>query len=664
MRPQRRSMGSVGFSWESLLHTDAPRGCSLKAGLFTTYDRADERLLAEHLLPLFLKLNHEPDGEGTERQHFLLELDRRLKQLHGHLVVVSSPVREDPADSEEGKSDAYGWIWRTVHHLTVGSRRKAIQHAKLWLIHWSAADVDGAEYLELVVSSANLTLTAFKGQLQAAWRTCIKLQLQRSEARLARWGVLPHFLRELAVSAGEETWLSPFIELLARAECPEGVRFVASVPGTHSHQVLRRTPWGAAGLREIAPAGRGTVSVSILSPFIGSWNADALSRWCTPFEGSPVRLELVWIDENHPWARAERWLLPKATLKTLTSMGATLLHLRHKPDDYEGTDLFHENHRPTDDRWSHAKVYSFKRGSSRRLLVTSANFSTAAWGREGGSGELTIENFELGVCIEQAAWPFEELEPFDDVKQAATISQLPNRGTTLITWARARWNGRIVDVDCRCEANGELRGEIGSNSERIPIINWMIGVDGHLRSAQVQWTDTKQAPLWVELTCEQETMRVAIFDDRPPTEREDTTPPEVDENIIQTIRDELLFEQYGGHIAVDIEDGKLTEESEEATGEEPREGGAGRSDSYAIPAFVFARQHFRVIDNWVDRVRCAAKRGTAEFERHVLRRDGALLIEAFKRQEERGAKKDPSGGIGARLAAEELSLRLKHFPEA
>lgn len=41
------------FDWESLLRTDAPAGSVLKAALFTTYDRADERLLAEHLLPCF-----------------------------------------------------------------------------------------------------------------------------------------------------------------------------------------------------------------------------------------------------------------------------------------------------------------------------------------------------------------------------------------------------------------------------------------------------------------------------------------------------------------------------------------------------------------------------------------------------------------------------------
>ncbi len=317
-------MSSSEFGWQSLLHTDAPPGCPLKAALFTTYDRADEPLLAEHLLPLLLKLGHEPDSEGAERLYFLLELDQRLKRLHDHIFVVSSTAREEPADTEEGESGTYGWIWRSIRHLTVGSKGRAVQHAKLWLLHWGAADADGAEYLEVVVSSANLTRAAFRGQLQAAWSVCIELHPQRSNARLDSWGILPDFLRELAASAGDDRHLASFIELLARGDCPQGVSFVASVPGTHSRQVLRRTPWGAAGLRELAPSGRGTVSIAILAPFVGAWDADALTRWCASFEGSPDRLTLVWIDQYHLWARTGKWVLPEATLATLNAQDAAL----------------------------------------------------------------------------------------------------------------------------------------------------------------------------------------------------------------------------------------------------------------------------------------------------------------------------------------------------
>src|SRR5208282_5407276 len=154
-------MNSIEFGWKSLLRTDAPDGCALKAALFTTYDKPDERLFAEHILPLFLKLNREPDGEGAERQYFLIELDRRLKQLHNKIVVVSSMARDETANSEDPETGTYGWIWHSIRYLTVGRTIRAVQHAKLWMLHWGIAGENGDEYLELVVSSANLTRSAF-----------------------------------------------------------------------------------------------------------------------------------------------------------------------------------------------------------------------------------------------------------------------------------------------------------------------------------------------------------------------------------------------------------------------------------------------------------------------------------------------------------------------
>jgi hypothetical protein len=669
-------MSNVAFDWESLLNTDAPKGCSLKSALFTTYDCPDERLLVEHLLPFFLNLSREPESEGVERQYFLLELDQRLKQLHERIVIVSSAAGEDPGESDEAESNMYPWIWWSIRHLTVGRRQKAVQHAKLWLLHWGVGDEDGTEYLEIVVSSANLTLAAFKGQLQAAWRACIQLRPQRSEARLRRWGPVPEFLRQLAMSAGDDARLDPFVELLSRADCPEGVTFVASVPGIHSRKALRSTPWGAAGLREIVLPARGKVGVSILSPFIGSWNADTLNRWCAAFEGSPDRLQLVWIDENHPWADAKRWLLPKPALKSLTQSGATILHLRYDPADRENTSLFHKEHRPEDDRWSHAKVYWIGRDNSRRILVTSANFSTAAWGRETRNGDLIIENFELGVCVDHGTWPFEDLEVFDDESVVATVTKLPSRGAALIAWAHATWNGKNVHVECRCKEDRELRGKIKRKGGGTPITKWGLGTQG-FRSARLPWTDTARPPLFVQLKCDIETMNVAIFDERSPRDREGTIPPGV-EDIGQAMRDELLFEQYGGRVAADdnstieIQDpdgipsvGSETESSStDAVLEgEPGESGAGRSDSYAVPAFVSAQRHLRVVDQWADQVMRAVKYRTGEFDRQALRRDGELLVEAFQRQADRDGQKGPSWAIGARLAGEELTLRLKYLPE-
>jgi len=662
-------MSNTEFGWEPLLHTDSPTGCPLKAALFTTYDRAEERLLAEHLLPLFLKLSREPDGEGAERQFFLLELDRRLKQLHDKIVVISSTVREEPGETDEGETGTYGWIWRSIRHLTVGSRRNAVQHAKLWLLHWGAADGKGVEYLEIVVSSANLTLAAFKGQVQSAWRACVELRPEGSKARLREWGVLPDFLRELADSAGDASRAAPFLEALRRAECPGGLSFVASVPGTHTWQALRLTPWGAAGLRRITPPGRGRVCVSILSPYVGSWKEDALRRWCSAFDGSPDRVKLVWIDKHHPWAVAGRWLLPIATLKTLTKAGATILHLRREPNDPEESDTFHEDHQQADDRWSHAKVYAFRRGTSRRVLVTSANFSSAAWGSETREGPLRIENFELGVCLDGGAWPlFESLSEFENMKDAATVLETANRAAQAIAWAQAVWNGRSVAIKCRCEADQTLHGDIRAGPRKRLISAWKVEPDRRRRSAMVPWADAKFPPSVARLTCGDSTVNIPIFDARPALARENTVPPEVDESAAETMRDELLFEQYGGHIPADLdieqpiertkEQGSAAGEPSDGDGNSPQ--GAGKRDSFDVRAIVLARHHLRVVDNWADQVRCLATSGAAEFERQVLRRDGEMLARAFQRQAERDGKKD---GIGANLAAEELALRLRNFPE-
>ena len=50
----------------------------MAAALLTTYDRADERLLVEHLLPGLLGIDRDPVGEGAEREFFVVELNDKL----------------------------------------------------------------------------------------------------------------------------------------------------------------------------------------------------------------------------------------------------------------------------------------------------------------------------------------------------------------------------------------------------------------------------------------------------------------------------------------------------------------------------------------------------------------------------------------------------------
>ena len=95
-------------------------------------------------------------------------------------------------------------------------------------------------------------------------------------------------------------------------------------------------------------------------------------------------------------------------------------------------------------------------------------------------------------------------------------------------------------------------------------------------------------PALAQLTCEAEVVDVPIFDERPPEDREHTLPPEVDEDAAQTLRDELLFEQYGGTVA-DEEAGGETDEDKDDSGEESKEppepeaaGSAGEDPAGAV----------------------------------------------------------------------------------
>jgi len=639
-----RSLG-----WTPLLQSDAPAACSLVAALFTSYDRADERLLVESLLPELLKLNHEPDGDAAERSYFLLELDDRLKGLHDRIVVVSSTLRESSNDEETPAPDGiYGWIWRSIRHLTVGKTSKAVQHAKLWLLHW--VHPDGSQYLEMVVSSANLTGSAFRQQIQAAWRVCLPLELEGSKSKLSNWKVLPDFMRALAASTGDATHIERFIALLASADCPPGISFVASVPGKHA----QGAQWGAAGLRNIIPAGRGGVSAAVLSPFVGAWTQDTLQQWCAHFDGQPDRISLVWIDQHHPWVA--RWLLPVATLKHLIKSGSSLLHLHLVLNNDKLSDHFHDEHRTGDDRWSHAKVYAFKRGNSRRLLLTSANFSQTAWGKQASNGEITIENFELGVCIEQADWPFEGLKKFENHQDIATSNNPLRRSTRLISWAQATWDGKKILIECKSQC--AVTGQVISRNEPSTIKPWTNGVDG-LYAAEVRWPDSAPQPQSVLLQCESEALDVLVFDTRSLAQRETSFPDEVSASDVQAIRDKLLFERYGGKALTDAESDAASV-TEDETPDLPggANGSPGQADSYAVDAFVVARQHLQIVDNWANQIR-AAKAGSSEFVLEVLQRDGQLLIAAFKRQTALAG----NDATGARLAAEELGLWLKHGAE-
>lgn len=283
-----------------------------------------------------------------------------------------------------------------------------------------------------------------------------------------------------------------------------------------------------------------------------------------------------------------------------------------------------------------------------------SQFQQGRLGRKKQNGELIIENFELGVCIEQADWPFEHLLEFDDVNNAAISTDKMQRSSRFITWAQATWDGKVILVECKSER--DVDGQIISRNEPLAITQWKMSAGG-LRTAQIPWNDEMKQPVSVLLRCESEELNVVVFDARGLAERENSFPDEVDESEVQALRDKLLFEQYGGKAVTDAEsDSGAIEEGENSNLEGSVESQSGQNDSYAVEAFVIARRHLQVVDNWACQAR-QAKLVAGKSNWETLYRDGRLLMGAFNRQ----AALHRNDETGARLAAEELALRLKYF---
>jgi hypothetical protein len=168
----------------------------------------------------------------------------------------------------------------------------------------------------------------------------------------------------------------------------------------------------------------------------------------------------------------------------------------------------------------------------------------------------------------------------------------------------------------------------------------------------------------VEVECRTESLRIPVFDRRSRGDRANTFPSEVDQDLLQRILDELLFEQYGGRLDPEVlEDERPEGKQEDGLGDSEDQSSAIRRDSYAVPSITRAREHWRVVDCWAARLDALSKSGKRDFEWDALCRDGGSLAEAFRRQGERERKNAPAAAIGANLATEEMALRLKLHEE-
>lgn len=590
-------------NWKDVLPSQPPRGRLYEAWM-TTFEQPEADLLIEYLLPSLLGANYSLSQELPERSLFFGELDTTLETLRGRLTVISSPPRGAREDSQ------YPWLWRYVSHFNVGSEARAVQHAKLWAFHWKLGD---EEMLELHVSSTNLTSSAFKDQLQAGWQVTLALRERASQSTRRTWGELVPFLEALGASAGAvaASRLQRLVTLLGRAECPANVVFIASVPGQKS---------AARQLAKFEPS-----EIHVLTPTIGEWNERTLAAWSADVGVVPKKIHLKWISEAHPWAATSGWALSKAASENLQSSGVQLECL---PKEVQ----FTEQHRDGDLRWSHAKLYLLtSRRRRRRLLITSANWSAAAW----GAGRTAPRNFELGVVFESEWTELEALgEPFappttvpfcrDCIEDEEHVSTL--------AWAEASWDGRRIALRARSTDSVAVSVAVtfaGSTEERILLVNG---------EASMPWSDAVRTPLAARFTQGAAVLEVDVLDLRPPSLFAMTPLPEVDPAVEKALREAFLLQRYGGPV--------VGPESIPGLGGDRRPaGGCTPVTDYAVQAWVEARAAFSVVDKW----RAALDEAAAEApRREQVRMDGEELRALFARR----------AGPGALLVVEELSWRL------
>ena len=577
----------------------------------TSFERPDSGLLVEHLLPSLLGMRHSLSQENQDRNMFFVELGKMLESHHGRLTVIYSPTHTNREESQ------YPWLWRYVSHFTVGAQSHAVQHAKLWAFHWW---INHEDYLELNVSSTNLTTSAFKSQVQAGWQVLLMIDKSGSSPKKIQqtWGKLIPFLKSLGASAGKvaEKRIARLVALLGRVKCPADVTFVASIPGQKS---------AAHQLRKLEPS-----EIHLLTPTIGEWTDKRLSEWSRDVGINTSQIHLKWITEEHPWSASNGWTMSTTASQALTTKQVQLDCL---PNDSR----FTNEHQDGDNRWSHAKLYLIrgKRKKERRLLITSANWSPSAW----GAGGLKPHNFELGVIIETDWADLETIgKPFGKgINPFCFEKERCKPDTFMLQWSEASWDGKQISLYTR---------STDPDTQITAIVNFTGGKEKTIHLAKgratIPWKDPKHTPLTARFKQGAEAMEVDVLDLRPPSEFAKTPPPEVDPSVAAALREAFLLQRYGGRVVVG---GKTKPPGTKPPGTRPPGVSAPAAD-YSVQAWIEARDAFKVIDKWRNAL-AEARTDPDFFER--VRLDGEELRSIYSRRE----------GPAAELAVEELGWRIK-----
>lgn len=651
-------------SWLEPLETDlaAERG-ELRAALLTTFDPPEPALLIEDLLPTWLGMDRELVDSGPDRATFLMDLQSRLKRLRGRIAIFCSSRPEE---------DSGHWLWRDVRRFPVGSARRAVQHAKLWLFHREpGGDLDTGS-LEIVVGSTNLTRSALRDQVQAGWRAILPLG-KASASNRESWGPLPAFLRALGLQScelGSEVTRYWTESVLPRVRAPD-VSFVASVPGRHGTATLRnrRTAWGLAGLRAMRPVSPRR-EIDIVAPTVGAFDRTMLKEWADDAGSCLGGLRLAWIAKDgpgelpHPWV-GRGWVMPAATRKALSDGRVSL---REFP---RALDACHRDASPEDSRWMHGKLYWVRDGRKLRLLVTSANWSQAAWGRR-ARGHVVIENFELGVAFETGWRPQERWDTLVPGQLYTTVP-IADRREPNLAWAMASWNGTAVRVELRLASRAAslavARVEVTAVDSRARAMKarWSMRVGVH-REGRIQWPLARGAPVALRIqlgSAAAPVFTLPVADVRPLRASEPESFAEVSAADADVLELKLLEERYGGPPA--DEGWHVSETSPDEEGSEVPDGLQGTLDDlgedlggpvadYAVPAILHARALLEIVTQWAVALAASTQSGKSTAE--CVIEDGRRLAALW---EKRIASLAGVERVALGVALDELRARLGRF---
>lgn len=619
--------------WKQSLPQPPEANAQLQHAWLTSYDRPDTSFLVEYFLPSLLGMNAVLTEEPGVHDVFFGSLGMALEALKGAVTIISS------SSNETGLQEPYAWLWQYINSYTVGARADAVQHAKFWAFHWKT---DDGELLELYVSSANLTASAFKNQVQAGWHIQLPLEPGTAKTRLAKWGDLVHFLNALGESAGVNAneAIEPLLTLLARAHCPDDVTFIASIPGA--------TARAANKLKKLKP-----VEMHILTPTIGDWTDKTLAAWSHD-TGVPLQnIHLKWISPFHPWAAQAGWALTDDACTALKNADVKLEQL-------QPGDRFVDEHFPNDERWSHAKLYLMRIPPMqyRQLLITSANWSAAAWG---AGASQSARNFELGVLV-RTKWKL--LESMCSPLAQPFLTQRSTFVTSALRWVQASWDGHKISLSARSTktmppivAHVLFSDNSVSASHTLQKGTIEFGLEFEFGGAS-ESAATAIRPLSARFSQGDEQIQVYMLDLRPREQFcKDTPLPEIDPEHQERVRDALLLERYGGPVVdtdppPDPTTGDNNTRNSKKTVSPHRMGGSHVSADYTVQAWSDARAGFVVLDNW-RRAWVAAGKNDVAYAQYV-RGDGEHLQRIFEERASAG-----TGDTAARLIAEEFKWHLE-----